>query len=440
MPSINLFLIDMAHADNTSGVDRYLETLLIGLAAYPFIHIHWIHLRDDNIMLLHCEEQHDSYTKITIPLPQQYNEIIAERFWIRQYNEQVFRLTEHLFRGKQNCILHLHTLNLIDLTVFIREQVPCKIITHLHCIPWKMHYNTDKRKFNELYQQVYVNESPEVNVNDFITNNCELQSYTDADHVVCVTRCAVDFLTKVMGKADENITVIPNGIDDFVQDVTRLSRRNENIENNNHISGSTLLDIKRVTSDIFKLLYVGVITESKGLGYILKAMRKVNRQGYNLSLAIAGKITPMFSEKLKNENRDLSLYILGRVPFDELKKHYSESDAGIIASLQEQSSYVAIEMAMFGLPVITTAVDGLDEMFTDNLNALKVNTRFSNVFGLSVDVDMMAEKIIMLIEDNELRAQLRKNVRVLYEKELTLQRMMQQTIDVYQKIKEDPTK
>ena len=414
--SINLFLIDMSHADNTSGVDRHVETLLKGLASYPFIHVYWIHLRNDNTMLFHREECNDSYTKITIPLPQQYNEIIADRFWIRKYNEQVFRITEHLFKNKQNCILHLHTLNLIDLAAFIREQIPCKIITHLHCIPWKAYYDTDKRKFNELYRQVYVDKSPEINPQDFVTNNCELQSYTDADHVVCVTRCAVDFLRQIMGKSDENVSVIPNGIDDFANEIL--------------ISDSD-------DSEEFRLLYVGVLTEGKGLNYILKAMRKVKQQGYNLSLTIAGKITPMFSEKLKNENRDLSLHILGRVPFDELKKHYRESDAGIIASLQEQSSYVAIEMAMFGLPVITTAVDGLDEIFTDNLNALKVNTRFSNVTGLSVDVDMMAEKIIALIQDKELRTILSKKVRVLYKQELTLERMMQQTVSVYQKLIKD---
>lgn len=45
-------------------------------------------------------------------------------------------------------------------------------------------------------------------------------------------------------------------------------------------------------------------------------------------------------------------------------------------SLQEQHSYAAIEMAMFGMPMIITAVDGLDEMFVDEISCLKVNTLF----------------------------------------------------------------
>ena len=89
---------------------------------------------------------------------------------------------------------------------------------------------------------------------------------------------------------------------------------------------------------------------------------------------------------------------------------------------------------MSGLPVITTAVDGLDEMFTDNVNALKVNTTFSKVSGLSVDTGEMSEKIITLIEDKMLRMQLGRNARQLYENELTLERMMKQTVKVYKEM------
>ncbi len=126
--------------------------------------------------------------------------------------------------------------------------------------------------------------------------------------------------------------------------------------------------------------------------------------------------------------------VKGRIPFDELKELYTACDIGIIASLQEQASYVAIEMAMFGLPIITTAVDGLDEIFTDEVNALKVRTKFSPVFGLSVDVEMMAAQLMRLINDNKLRKTLGKNVRKLYEKKLNLELMINRTVEVYREL------
>ena len=412
MKEINLFIMDMASAENTTGVDRYINTLVKGLEIYPFISVCWIHLIQDNSLLFHTEEKYEHYTRITIPLPQQFNEIINERFWIRKYNEQVYRLVKHLFILMQNCILHTHTLNLIDLAVFIREHKQCKVITHLHCISWKGYYNTNTQKFNELYNKMYLQNVTKIDSHSFISNNCELHSYTKSNHIICVTRCAVDFLKKLITKPNDNITIIPNGINDCFNEKSINNKR----------------------THTFNLLYVGVISDSKGLSYILEALRKVSKQGYNVSLTVAGKSTEAVKAKIKKENKDLTLNLLGRISFEELINYYTESDAGVIASLQEQSSYVAIEMAMFGLPVITTAVDGLDEIFTDNVNSLKVNTLFSRAMGLSADVDMMANKIIMLIEDHELREQLSKNVRELYQNELTLQHMMISTVNAYKKV------
>lgn len=403
--------MDMSHADNTSGVDRYIHTLLKGLEAYPNIHTCWIHLLNDASFLLPQEEQTEFYTKIIIPLPQQLNEIISQKFWIYKYNEHVYRIATHLFEGKESCIIHIHTLNLIDLAVYIRRHIPCHIITHLHCIPWKDLYNSNRYRFNELFNlNLSKGKSFAEERNKFLTNNSELQSYIDANRIVCVTNCAKDFLENTIGIPKNKICVIPNGINDFKHNST-------NRENND--------------GETFKILYVGVLSESKGLNYILEAMRKVQWKGYDLSLTIAGKVHPLQAVEIKEKNRDLKLNITGRIPFEELSVYYSDSDTGILASLQEQSSYVAIEMAMFGLPVITTAVDGLDEIFTDNVNALKVSTCFTKIKGLTVDTQQLAEKIILLIEDKKIRKQLSLNIRKLYESELTLQRMMDQTVEVY---------
>ena len=101
---INLYLIDMSNAQNTSGVDRYINTLIKGLENYTDIQVHWIQLLHDDSRLLHSEEQKKHYVKFTIPMPQQSNEIISERFWMRKYNKHVYQLTRHLFEGKKNVL------------------------------------------------------------------------------------------------------------------------------------------------------------------------------------------------------------------------------------------------------------------------------------------------------------------------------------------------
>lgn len=413
---INLYIADMTTSDNTSGVDRYINCLINGLQKYQYINIHWIHFIYDPQQIFPKEELINTYIKYNIPLPQQYNSIISKRYWMRKYNEQVYRLVKYMFEDKDNCIFHLNTLNLIDLAVLFQERLGCKIITHLHCIPWKNLYNTDKNRFNKLYNLFYhqSNGLKQLSSDQFVTNNCELQSYVAPDALICVTHCAVNFLNTCINNYCDNMYVIPNGINDF--------------------SHGSEIRLSKTIYDEFHCLYVGVINESKGINYILKAVEKVQSMGYRIKLTIAGKYNSSFPLFLQNCYPHLNLDLKGRISFDELKDLYSVCDIGLIASLQEQASYVAIEMAMFGLPIIMTAVDGLDEIFTDEVNALKVNTRFSPIFGLSVDVDMMTKQIIRLIHNHSLRESLSINARQLYLDELNLELMVNRTVEVYKQL------
>lgn len=414
METINLFLIDMCHADNTSGVDRYMHTLIEGLNKYPHIKIHWINLRSDLSTILHKQENFGNYTKITIPLPQDYGEIISNKYWLNKYNEQVFRIISTLFANIERCIVHIHTLNLIDLALYIKSKVPCKIITHLHCIPWKDIYNSNKTRFNQLYALQNTQKHLSAIRHCYVTNNSEIQAYEDSDAIICVTKCATNFLQNIMGVNPKKCIVIPNGISDF--------------------ANTSLTSKDAVSSKSLKLLYVGVLSDSKGLRYILDAIRKVQQKGISVSLYVAGKVSEIQKEIIERENRDLSLHILGRVSFETLMRYYKICDVGIIASLQEQSSYVAIEMAMFGLPIITTAVDGLDEMFEDGIDALKVKTCFSDIRGLEVDTTMMANKIIEIFNSPALRERLSCNVRDKFLTKFQLDRMVEQTVEIYNTI------
>lgn len=409
MDTINLFLMDMTEGGITSGVDRYLEMLLKGLADYPYIRTYRIRLLHSATELFCTYEDNGYYQQITIPLPQLMDEIIGEYFWTQKYNEVVYHLVEHLFKDKERILLHTHTLNLIDLALYVRSKVNCRIITHLHCIPWKSLYNRDRKRFNNLYDIAYLRPLTDA-CSQLICGRWEHLSYTTSDGIICVTECGREFIRKAIAEKMPVIDVVSNGMDDLCKQLPA-----------------------RLSNNPLDLIYVGVLSDSKGLFYILDGLREVKRRGYDFRLNIAGKGSFAQVERVKQEYSDLNLNLLGCVPFSELRKYYENSDIGMIASLQEQASYAAIEMAMFGLPVITTAVDGLDEIFIDEVNALKVNTCFSRLKGLSVDVSRLADRIIELLVDVEKRCSISKSVRKLYEEKLTLNRMVERTVAVYQK-------
>jgi glycosyltransferase involved in cell wall biosynthesis len=416
MRHINLYLIDMAVGHNISGVDRYMGILLRQLERFPHVQVCWIHLLQDSDMLFSKEEEIGAYTKVTIPLPIQEQRIIGSEYWMSRYNAVVLRNIQHLLSGKENRILHLHTLNLIELALSIKQNFPCHIVTHLHCIPWKGLYNYDRRLFNQLYEMELKHTITDGK--RLLTNFCEQKAYTEADHIICVTQCGSQLIQQLTdGKA--KVDIISNGIDNYY---TPSDDRKEEREH-----------------DVFQLLYVGALSESKGLSFILDALRKVQQRGYNVRLNIAAKPT-MYAKRLLHENRDLDVCLLGLLPFPELCVYYSKSDAGVIASLQEQCSYAAIEMAMHGLPIITTAVDGLNEMFVDGENALKVRMRFSVRRSLEPDTMQMADYIIRLVSSPSLRKRLSQNGRKLFEQRFTATRMVEQTVQVYQNLLENQSR
>lgn len=405
--------MDIHVANNTNGVDRHIRTLINGLRSRSDVKIFWIHLVNDDQMLYQKEEVFTHYIKLSIPIPLKTNDMYSEQYWMNRYNGLVFKFIEPYLDESKKWIIHLHTLNLIDLAVYMQKRINCKIITHLHCLPWKSFFNFDQRVFNKLYKICYQDpQHPDFSSPDLCRNRFELDSYNKANHVICVTQCAEQFLSCKMPDYSDKVSVIPNGIDDLADPDLFPKKYSE-----------------KKTS--FECLYVGVVSESKGLKFILKALNRVKDMGYDTTLYVAGTCLPGQEQRFRSQFPNLKLKFLGCIPFEELKMLYQKCDVGLIASLQEQASYVAVEMAMFGLPVVTTAVDGLDELFTDEVNALKVNTLFSPVLGLSVDVDMMANQIVRLINEPNLAASLSKNVRQLYESSLKLDTMIERIVDVY---------
>jgi glycosyltransferase involved in cell wall biosynthesis len=149
---------------------------------------------------------------------------------------------------------------------------------------------------------------------------------------------------------------------------------------------------------------------------------------------MAGIVSTTDRNKIVTNYNHLNIEILGQISFEYLQKLYSTCTMGIVPSLHEQCSYVAIEMAMFGVPMIVSDVDALSEMFEHEKTALFTPLVFDTDFGLNADNDKFVENIIRLIEDKDLRNNLSHNVQQLYREKFTLDRMIAETVEVYKKL------
>ncbi len=120
--------------------------------------------------------------------------------------------------------------------------------------------------------------------------------------------------------------------------------------------------INRATR-VCKLVYVGLLHESKGVMYLLDAMAELHRRGIDsLSLDVLGRGESLEARRAYCEERGIGQMVsfCGQVadPFPYL----ADADLMVFPSLYDAYPDVILESLFVGLPVIATKVGGLGEM------------------------------------------------------------------------------
>ena len=136
-----------------------------------------------------------------------------------------------------------------------------------------------------------------------------------------------------------------------------------------------------------------------------------------------------------SEYMKASLDICTRITFtglvgkEKLYELYGLSDVGIVPSLFEPFGYVVVEMMMHGLPVVVTETSGLNEIVDDTCG-LKVPL-IRNTDKVEVDPEVLAEKILYLLEHPKVAKQLGKNGRKRYLKHYTSEVFRKNMVAMY---------
>lgn len=400
-------------AENTAnGVFRYVEMLLEGIPSsfFELIHLRFIY---HHSIKLPKQIVRNNLVEIIIPLPVSVNEYINNDYWRAEYNIVAAHMLEPYL--KRNGIIHIQTTNLIDLAVYLRQLYNLKIVSHIHCIPWKYKYSSDPLRFNHIYNKINIEKK--INNNDiksFVVND-EYKISKESDAIICVTNCAKEYYKKYLNVSNDKLFCIYNGICDEMTAPQKLEET---------------LSFHSDNRKPVRLLYVGGVTREKGFQYVLKALQIVKERGYDFELKVAGKIEREISALIASEYTNLNIDMLGLVSYTELCTLYQSSHIGLVPSLFEQCSYVAIEMSMFGLPVLFSDIDELHEVFSKETE-MSIPVIFSLYTGISLDVSVFADKIIQLMKSPELRKKIGKKLRDRYINYFGLNQMIQKTINVY---------
>lgn len=205
----------------------------------------------------------------------------------------------------------------------------------------------------------------------------------------------------------------------------------------NHIPVSdkrTLRKKRRIYDKEYLILFAGRLHPMKGLAFLIRAFHKVLEKLPNCRLLIAGNGD---YDTCIHEAKDIcsKVSFTGLLDKKDLYELYQMVDVGVVPSLYEPFGYVAVEMMMHGLPIAATATSGLNEVI-DETSGIKVPI-IEYPDRVEIDANLLAEKILYILEHPEEAKRLGKNARIRYLKEYSSEVFRRNMLKFYQSILSD---
>lgn len=183
-------------------------------------------------------------------------------------------------------------------------------------------------------------------------------------------------LLQCVDVSDRKVRVVPLGVDERFKPV---------------VDSATLQRVQGLygVPERF-MLFVGNIEPKKNLKTLLVAYEKIGRRGIRQGLVIAG--AKVWDKASLVQARRVGAQFIGYVPDDDLPALYSLADAFVFPSFYEGFGLAPLEAMACGTPVVASDAGALPEVLRD-----------AALFVEPTDADALANAIVRIVEDRELR-------------------------------------
>lgn len=202
----------------------------------------------------------------------------------------------------------------------------------------------------------------------------------NADAVLALTQ---NMKQKMKQIYDRDISIVPNGIDLEKFKIPSESKKGR---------------------DAKTIVFVGRLHPVKGVRYLLQAMKIVHAEMPDAKLILVGDGEER--ENLESLTNSLGIRecveFAGKVPHERIQDYMNQAEVFVLPSLSEGFPVTILEAMACGLPIVATNVRGIPNIVEEGVNGYLVNVK---------SPDEMAERILFLLQNDEMRERMSANNR-----------------------------
>ena len=295
---------------------------------------------------------------------------------------------------------HFNYYQHLPLIKHVREKYPFgRTIFTIHfqdwCFALKGNTSYFKRIINTEKEQL--KDDSEKNI--LIQYEEDVTIYNTVNNVICLSEYTRKLLIEDYKIPDKKISLIYNVLKDEAVFLSKNKKAS--------LKKRLFIDEKDKI-----ILFAGRLDDIKGVDVLIKAFKLLLRKNTDYHLVIAGDGNyPVYLKECNDIWHKITF--TGRLDKNELYRYYQLADIGVMPSTHEQCSYVAIEMMMFGLPVVASDSTGLSEMFSGQNSRYKIKVKENND-NVSLSPVILKNKIIAALSNNDYGTRLRKQYENVY--------------------------
>ncbi len=228
---------------------------------------------------------------------------------------------------------------------------------------------------------VHLGEPENPQIRKYYTMRHQLEWMKQADAVFTMTSLERDYLAE-QGVAASKMHIIGAGVEP-----TEITGGD----------GPRFREKHQITGPL--VFFQGTSAFDKGTNHLVQAMQKLWRQNFEATLVIAGPIMSHFQhfyDDLPTEDKT-RIRLLGFISSEEKQDLFAAGEVFVMPSRTDSFGIVYLEAWLCGVPVIGARAGGVPAVIEDERDGFLIN------FG---DVDDLADKIRLLLNNRELAGQM----------------------------------